>query len=284
MKLIRESVDTPYLLRCSCLASARKPEEGAHNHGGVRRFGRSRAREQVINPRDCAPTVSIVSIQHPGWGPHMNDDDECAGSSDVTGPGEVPPESDCGLSQDRAPELACGLLAGAARTEALAHLRRCGSCQDAVSGLALTADRLVDLVPERHPPAGFEHRVLTAIASASKARRSATGAQHELSPLITGNGDNRVHGNTSEDLVRVAAAAPRANQPTLAVAGVLAAACTALLVTNMHTTTTSRHVVSRQVGLARPGQHHQRLDGWSYVRNQQRAGGAQVGISDLPSR
>lgn len=81
--------------------------------------------------------------------------------------GLAAPDTECARSQQRAPELALGVLCGRERAEMLVHLQQCGRCQDRVSQLAVTAERLIELVPEVEPSPGFEHRVLAAIAAAS---------------------------------------------------------------------------------------------------------------------
>jgi hypothetical protein len=74
---------------------------------------------------------------------------------------------------DLAPELALELLAGDERAAALAHVQRCDSCQQLVSALTDTTDRLLLLAPSAEPPPGFERRVLAAVneAATRRARR-----------------------------------------------------------------------------------------------------------------
>ena len=73
-------------------------------------------------------------------------------------------ELSCPQCQERAPELALGVLEGRDRAETLAHLEQCGRCQDRVADLARTACLVVDLLPESDPPHGFDERVLAALA------------------------------------------------------------------------------------------------------------------------
>jgi hypothetical protein len=68
----------------------------------------------------------------------------------------------CAAFQDAAAELALGILTGPDRAAALKHMERCGSCQAEVGSLAAAADRLLDLVPERGVPDGFETRMAAA--------------------------------------------------------------------------------------------------------------------------
>ena len=71
-------------------------------------------------------------------------------------------EMDCAVFQDAAAELALGILTGPDRAAALKHMERCASCQAEVSSLAAAADRLLDLVPPRGAPDGFESRMAAA--------------------------------------------------------------------------------------------------------------------------
>jgi hypothetical protein len=71
-------------------------------------------------------------------------------------------EMDCAAFQDAAAELALGILTGPDRAAALKHMERCASCQAEVGSLAAAADWLLDLVPERGAPAGFESRMAAA--------------------------------------------------------------------------------------------------------------------------
>lgn len=81
-------------------------------------------------------------------------------------------ELTCQQCQETAAELALDVLPGYERADALAHLERCTACQDTVSALTVTADRLVELVPAAQPPTGFEQRVINALRPrAPRARR-----------------------------------------------------------------------------------------------------------------
>jgi anti-sigma factor RsiW len=68
----------------------------------------------------------------------------------------------CAVFQDAAAELALGILTGPDRAAALKHMERCASCQAEVASLAAAADRLLDLVPARGAPDGFESRMAAA--------------------------------------------------------------------------------------------------------------------------
>lgn len=68
----------------------------------------------------------------------------------------------CQQCHELAAELALNVLPARERVGVLAHLDTCGGCRETVSALTVTADRLVELLPGAEPPAGFEHRVMTA--------------------------------------------------------------------------------------------------------------------------
>lgn len=72
-------------------------------------------------------------------------------------------ELTCHQCCDLAAELALDVLPALERAQALAHLDRCVICRDTVSSLTVTADRLIELLPEAQPPPGFEQRVLAAL-------------------------------------------------------------------------------------------------------------------------
>jgi hypothetical protein len=74
----------------------------------------------------------------------------------------------CQQCRELAAELALNVLSGRERVGALAHLDRCASCRDMVCALTATADRLVELLPDADPPAGFEKRATTAVRAAAR--------------------------------------------------------------------------------------------------------------------
>lgn len=78
---------------------------------------------------------------------------------------------DCSRFTELADELALGLLAGAERAVALAHLDECHSCRAELSSLTEAADELLLLAPSIAPDPGFERRVLSRIGGASESRR-----------------------------------------------------------------------------------------------------------------
>jgi hypothetical protein len=67
---------------------------------------------------------------------------------------------------DLAPEMALGVLSGDERGAAIAHLETCAQCQVDLSLLADVADQLLLAAPRIDPPAGFELRVLSRLATA----------------------------------------------------------------------------------------------------------------------
>jgi hypothetical protein len=70
----------------------------------------------------------------------------------------------CAQVREMAPELALGNLCGDERAEAITHVEACPSCQELVSSLTAVTDGLLAMGPTAEPPAGFEARVLAAIA------------------------------------------------------------------------------------------------------------------------
>ncbi len=77
----------------------------------------------------------------------------------------------CASVRTLAPELALGVLDGAERAEALAHVESCARCQAFVAELTEAVDLLPLLVEEREPPVGFESRTLARLFPTAKARR-----------------------------------------------------------------------------------------------------------------
>jgi hypothetical protein len=92
-------------------------------------------------------------------------------------------DMNCATFGDAAAELALGILTGPDRSAALDHMDRCASCQAEVMSLAAAADRLLDLIPARGAPAGFESRAAAAFRQAGPgqaARRCRAGARGQL--------------------------------------------------------------------------------------------------------
>jgi Putative zinc-finger len=78
----------------------------------------------------------------------------------------------CDEIRDLAPEIALGVADGEDRAEALRHLSTCAECRRLVEQLSQVADELLVLAPAHEPPAGFESRVVDAIAPERPPRRS----------------------------------------------------------------------------------------------------------------
>ncbi|MEV2214894.1 hypothetical protein AB0H86_26175 [Streptomyces sp. NPDC050997] len=77
----------------------------------------------------------------------------------------------CPQLRDIAAEAALGVLPAQERAAAVAHLQRCPNCLENVRELARAADELLNLIPGREPPVGFEARVLQRIGLPLRRRR-----------------------------------------------------------------------------------------------------------------
>jgi len=73
-------------------------------------------------------------------------------------------ELTCQQCGELAAELAVGVLTNCERARVLAHLNGCSSCRDTTSALTTIAHQIIELLPEVQPAAGFEQRVITALA------------------------------------------------------------------------------------------------------------------------
>ncbi|MGW7819463.1 anti-sigma factor family protein [Streptomyces puniciscabiei] len=73
-------------------------------------------------------------------------------------------DPNCDKLREIGAELALGVLPGRERAEAIAHLDRCADCREYVRRLTLVGDRLVGLLPDSEPPAGFDSRVARRLA------------------------------------------------------------------------------------------------------------------------
>ncbi|MGP8162586.1 MAG: anti-sigma factor family protein [Acidimicrobiales bacterium] len=80
------------------------------------------------------------------------------------------PRLDCARFADDLVELALGTIAGRARADLIAHVADCPHCSSELEALSGATDRLLQLVPEKEPPLGFEVRVLTRIRELRRAR------------------------------------------------------------------------------------------------------------------
>jgi Putative zinc-finger len=81
-------------------------------------------------------------------------------------------ELTCSQCEQLAPELALKMLSDRQRARVLAHLAGCANCRDTVSALTTIADQIIELLPTVRPPAGFEQRVITALAQLRDQRHS----------------------------------------------------------------------------------------------------------------
>ncbi|MEA3183943.1 MAG: hypothetical protein QOJ74_420 [Ilumatobacteraceae bacterium] len=78
---------------------------------------------------------------------------------------------DCAHLQEVAPELALGILVGAERAHALAHLAGCAECRQLVDEMSSAADSLLVLAAEAEAPLGFESRLLSRLTAERPRRR-----------------------------------------------------------------------------------------------------------------
>jgi hypothetical protein len=76
-------------------------------------------------------------------------------------------EMGCAGFADVTAELALGVVTGRERAAALAHLDRCAACQENVRQLMMAGEGLMQLLPVREPPPGFETRVMERLGLAA---------------------------------------------------------------------------------------------------------------------
>jgi anti-sigma factor RsiW len=84
-------------------------------------------------------------------------------------------EFSCTECHESLAEFALNILTGPELADLQAHLERSPHCRDRAADLAVTADRLVELLPEVEPPAGFSHRVADTLCRSNSRRRSSEG-------------------------------------------------------------------------------------------------------------
>lgn len=77
----------------------------------------------------------------------------------------------CEEFDDRAEDLALGLVDEPDRSELLAHVVECPACQSLLDGLGTVVDRLLLVAPQVEPPAGFENRALARLGATPVAPR-----------------------------------------------------------------------------------------------------------------
>ncbi|MFE8945594.1 hypothetical protein [Streptomyces sp. NPDC007856] len=95
-------------------------------------------------------------------------------------------DANCDKLRQIGAELALGVLPGRERAEAVAHLDRCADCREYVRQLTLVGDRLIGLLPDSEPPAGFEARVARRLAEQAPAPEASTGAAGRASRDLRG--------------------------------------------------------------------------------------------------
>ena len=81
------------------------------------------------------------------------------------------PPIGCQQFDERADDLALGLVDEPERSQLLAHAAGCTACQALLDGLGTVVDRLLLTAPQVEPPAGFESRALARFAAVPAARR-----------------------------------------------------------------------------------------------------------------
>jgi hypothetical protein len=81
--------------------------------------------------------------------------------------------ADCDDIRDLTAELALGIASGEDRARVLEHVAGCRACRDDLRQLTNIGDELLAFAPEADPPAGFEQRVLRALAPPKPTRRRA---------------------------------------------------------------------------------------------------------------
>src|SRR5215218_5705972 len=85
---------------------------------------------------------------------------------------------DCATVDARMAELALEIVDGPERDALLAHVATCERCATELYQISTVADRLTLLAPEAEPSAGFEQRVMHAIAGS----QSPSGASSVAAP------------------------------------------------------------------------------------------------------
>lgn len=98
----------------------------------------------------------------------------------------MPSDANCEKLREIGAELALGVLPGRERAEAVAHLDRCADCREYVRRLTLIGDRLIGLLPDGEPPAGFETRVARRLAEHASAPEGSAGASGRAPRALRG--------------------------------------------------------------------------------------------------
>jgi hypothetical protein len=89
---------------------------------------------------------------------------------------------DCARVRPLLAELATGAATGIDRDRALRHVETCVACQHELAELALAADQLLLMVPDREPPAGFETAVMSRIAGLAELRQASDATENPSRP------------------------------------------------------------------------------------------------------
>lgn len=74
-------------------------------------------------------------------------------------------ELTCSQCRELAAELALNVLPEREQPGVLRHLQRCAGCRNTVEAHAAVAQRLLELLPDAEPPAGFEHRTAATLST-----------------------------------------------------------------------------------------------------------------------
>jgi Putative zinc-finger len=78
---------------------------------------------------------------------------------------------ECQDVRELLPELALRITDGQERGRVLDHVAVCAECRRELESLSVVADELLELAPEREPPAGFELRLLGSLEPPSRRPR-----------------------------------------------------------------------------------------------------------------
>jgi hypothetical protein len=93
-------------------------------------------------------------------------------------------EMGCDQVRELAPELALGIAAGEERDAALRHVTGCLGCRRLVSELSSVGEDLLLLAPPQEPPAGFEARVLDALAPSPRRTGGRSGRRRSIAAAV----------------------------------------------------------------------------------------------------
>jgi hypothetical protein len=91
---------------------------------------------------------------------------------------------ECAETRQILPELAAGVAPPEERARALRHLAGCGRCHRELEAQTALVDELLQLVPERQPPAGFEAATLAPMLRRRRPRRLRNALALAASALV----------------------------------------------------------------------------------------------------